>query len=255
MAISKFEESVDIIAALPTAPSSPDYTAEKLKATFDLGANKIKNYINETLVPGIEKELADSALGGGVYRYLPARRLLRSYTQPGSYTVNAEEWGSFNDLYEIVLVGGGGGGTVPSGSSYVGATGGGGGGVKRLDPMTIKGQVIVTVGAGGAVGQNGGNSTVIQGDSALFEMASGGQAALYGTKIGRAGGIGGTDSTYSETKEYGYGAGGDACGYGMGAKGGLLRDDIRAPQGYGAGGWGPVSGTSGAVFIYGYKQD
>lgn len=256
MAISKFEESVDIIAALPTVPSSPDYTAEKLKATFDLGANKIKNYINETLVPGIEKELSDSALGGGVYRYLPARRLLRSYTQPGSYTVNAEEWGSFNDLYEVVLVGGGAGGRTPSGSaSLVGSTGGGGGAVKRLDPRILKGQVIVTVGTGGASGQNGGNSTVIQADNAFFEMAGGGQAPMGDCKIGRAGGIGGTDSTYAETREYGYGAGGDACGYGIGAKGGLLRDDIRAPQGYGAGGWGPVSGTSGAVFIYGYKQD
>ena len=257
MAISKFEESVDIIAALPTAPSPPDYTAETLKATFDLGANKIKNYINETLVPGIEKELTDSALGGGVYRYLPSRRLLKTYTQSGSYTLDASEWGSFNNVYEIVLIGGGGGGTVSSGSTaaLTGSTGGGGGAVKQLAPMILTGGVVVTVGAGGATGQNGGNSTLMTQDGTVFEMAGGGNTPETGCKIGRAGGIGGMDSIYGDTREFGYGAGGDCCGYGIGAKGGVIRDDVRPPQGYGAGGWGPVSGTSGAVLIYGYRQD
>ena len=261
MAISKFEESVDIIAGVPTIPSPPDYTADVMKAKFDLGANKIKSYINGTLIPDIEKELVNTALGDGAYRYLPSKRLLAAYATAGSNTVVEGEWGSFNHIYEVVIIGGGGGGMIPPGvdhtvtsAALTGCAGGGGASVIRTGPIILSGTYTLTVGAGGAAGQNGGNSSLVSLDASVIYTSAGGYTPQSGCKIGYSGGIGGGDSTYGETASLGYGAGGDCFGYGIGAKGAMLRDDMKNASGYGAGGWGPAAGTGGAIFIYGYRQ-
>ena len=52
MAIAAFSEDMDIIAKLSDTPNEELSSAE-LKAKFDEGGNKLKEYINTVLVPAI----------------------------------------------------------------------------------------------------------------------------------------------------------------------------------------------------------
>ena len=54
MSLGNFNEDLNIISKLPDAPT---LTASQLKAKFDEGGLKIKEYINEQLLPQITEEL------------------------------------------------------------------------------------------------------------------------------------------------------------------------------------------------------
>ncbi|MBR6645417.1 MAG: hypothetical protein IKL21_06610 [Clostridia bacterium] len=255
MAISTFNENLDIIASLPTCPTSPEYTADEVKGKFDEGAKKIKEYINGTLIPQILDELANTATGDGAYKYIPCKRLLKQYKTAGTYIFDTEEFPSFTGVYDVVLVGGGGGG-YNSGEKQ----GGGGGAVTELIGVDLVGRYTVNVGAGGAVSNglfpNDGESTYVTnaGDEVdFYEYAAGGQGADGGKTRARGGGVGATDAVPNDGADA-YGAGGDSIGYGTGAKGAGIDDSIIHPKGYGGGGWGAVSGGCGTVLIYGYVR-
>ncbi len=55
MSLSNFSEDLNIISKLPDAPT---LTASQLKAKFDEGGLKIKDYINEQLLPDISEAFA-----------------------------------------------------------------------------------------------------------------------------------------------------------------------------------------------------
>lgn len=100
-------------------------------------------------------------------------------------------------LYYLLVAGGGGAGTDGSVSAASPGTGGGGGVVLGSTAITadITGGVFLTVGAGGAVGVNGGNTsaigTAIVGTNGIVAIGGGaGGSALTGTG-GSAGGSGG----------------------------------------------------------------
>ncbi len=249
MAIKNLDTSVDIISQLPDTPTSPDYDAQSLKNKFDEGANIIKEYINDSLIPDIKDEFAEAALGEGGYKYMPIRRLLVSYTEEGTYTFSTDEYPSCNGLYDLVLIGGGGGG-------YKGtiSTGGGGGSVTNLERQRLSGVYTVTVGRGGGQTLMGMPTYMVGEGNIGLAVAAGGQCTNSDRKIALSGGIGGGSSEYGDGSLW-YGKGGDCYGYGRGVIGGLLNDDIIPARGYGGGGWGEVPGSSGAVFVYGYARE
>lgn len=255
MAISTFDENLDIIASLPTCPTAPEYTADEVKGKFDEGAKKIKEYLNGTLIPQILDELANTAAGDGAYKYIPCRRMLKQYKTAGTYTFDTEEFPSFTGVYDIVLVGGGGGG-YNGNEKY----GGGGGGVTKLVGVDLNGKYTVCVGSGGGPSSsllaNDGQSSYMtnQGEEVdFYEYAAGGEGADSGTLRARGGGIGATDAV-PDDGTLAKGCGGDSVGYGTGAKGAVIDDSIISPKGYGGGGWGPVAGNCGTIIIYGYVR-
>ena len=100
------------------------------------------------------------------------------YRQNGTVTVNQ------SGTIDILLVGGGGGGGRNySGQLQQGGGGGGGGGVVYKTSFSVTpGTYQVTVGEGGAIGVNGGNTTV----SGFGLTAYGGGAGANYGEIGRA---------------------------------------------------------------------
>ena len=54
MSLTKLNDNLNNISSLPDRPSM---TAQELKAVFDKTGNTIKNYINQILTTGIDKEL------------------------------------------------------------------------------------------------------------------------------------------------------------------------------------------------------
>ena len=243
MAISTFNEDLDIIASLPTCPTAPEYTADEVKSKFDEGAKKIKQYLNETLIPQILDELSSTALGDGAYRYIPCKRLLKQYSSAGVFTFDTEEYPSFTGIYDIVLVGGGGGG-------YNGSVkyGGGGGAVTQLIGRQLHGKYTVSVGAGGAPCTN-----IMPNDGEATHMTNDGEMTDFYEYAAGGGGIGATDAV-PDDGALECGCGGDSIGYGTGAKGAMVSDSIRFPVGFGGGGWGSVAGKNGTVLIYGYVR-
>ncbi len=247
MAIKNLEASVDIISALPDTPCSPDYSAQILKEKFDEGANIIKEYINSSLIPDIAGDITAALAGDGGAAYIPVKKLLASYTAAGEYTFSTEEHPSANGYYDVIVISGGGGGY--SGSI---STGGGGGDAVKAECITLSGEYEVNVGAGGQPGMAGGMSYVRSENGTTVCFATGGGAGNQYLKVARGAGINGTESSYGDGSIW-YGKGGDCIGYGKGAVGGVIRDDVVNPKGYGGGGWGTVAGSGGAVFIYGYE--
>lgn len=257
MSLTQFSGSTDIIAALPDTPSSPDYTSQTLKAKFDEAAGNIKTYINSTLIPDIEDEFTNTVLGDGAYHYIPSRVLAASFLSAGTFTFTADASKSFTGIYDIVCVGGGGGGSVSSLTSNSGATGGGAGAVVTLTGQAMTGSYTVTVGAGGSgsyggTGGNGGDTYVLGTGVMPLLKAGGGKGSSQSNKIGFGGGVGGGDSVYGDGT-ISYGHGGDNS-RGRGVRGAALSDDCGAAEGYGAGGWGQISGKPGEVLIYGYQR-
>lgn len=257
MAIDKLNKDLNIISSLPTCPSSPNYSADTLKAEFDKAGNIIKEYINNSLIPQILSELADTVIGEGGYKYIPCRTLLCSYTKNGSYTFNTSEHPSFTGIYDIVLIGAGGSGYSGDGVCY----GGGGGGVTVLSGVRMDGEYSLNVGKAGKASvnpssENDGGTTMIMAENASYDVtavAFGGEGGDIYTPNARSGGVGGANAISPDGVKQ-YGSGGDCYGYGSGAAGAALNDDVRAANGNGGGGWGIHSGTDGAVFIYGYTR-
>lgn len=66
MAITPMTEDLDIIAALPDEPNDEGgLTAAQLKAKFDEAGNKIKDYVNDELIPSIVSTIADVQAAAG----------------------------------------------------------------------------------------------------------------------------------------------------------------------------------------------
>lgn len=240
-------ENVAVISSLPDTPTPPEYNASVIKSKFDEASGKLKAYINDTLIPDIE---AASISGIAV-----VRKLIASFRTPGNYSFDTSEYPSAGGIYDVILIGGGGGGSVSSTLAANLSTGGGSGGVTKKYSVTLDGEYMVKVGAGGAssvnAGSDGDTTMVYKNDYSEIYMARGGSASSQTKKIGKSGGIGGTDSFYLDGS-YGYGRGGDNE-YGLGVRGAATADDVNPAEGYGAGGWGSFNPTGGAVYIYGYK--
>ena len=241
-------DNVSVISSLPDTPQPPTYSAAVIKTKFDEAANKIKTYINDTLIPDVE-----SAAVSGI---AAIKKLLVSYTAAGSYVFKTSEHPSIGGVYDVVLIGGGGGGSTSNPAQTSLATGGGAGAVNKQISVTLDGNYTVSVGAAGTCnatnGTNGGTTMMFASDFTFIQSASGGYASSQTNRIGKGGGIGGSDSVYMDGTSGCYGRGGDNE-YGRGARGAALYDDARPAMGYGAGGWSTFAPTCGAVFIYGYE--
>ena len=149
---------------------------------------------------------------------------------------------------DILIVGGGGGG-----GSYGG--GGGGGGVRQLsNEILSSGNYLVTVGAGGAggiwtfgtypIGENGGTSSIISSDYAIYAAGGGGGGSyskepnITPTANKTSGGGGGSGARSVSSM------GGN--GNGISGEGGLNPGNNRGGGGGGAGGHGSISTPTGA---------
>jgi hypothetical protein len=143
------------------------------------------------------------------------------FTVAGKFTVDVPNTATVN--VSAVCVGGGGGGGPVNGG------GGGGGGLAWTNGITVLpgvSQIVVMVGAGGAVGQRGGQSTVTVANARTAVSASGGAAGGAATdKVNGKGGTGGCK---------GVGDGG-----GCGGRGGEM-----IPPGYPYGGGGGGAGAA-----------
>lgn len=86
MALKKLEASLDIISALGTNPGSDnDLNEEQLKAKFDEAANIIKDYLNNHLIPELDKTVDVDAL---------LKDILDSTLSKHDKAANAESTGS-----------------------------------------------------------------------------------------------------------------------------------------------------------------
>jgi hypothetical protein len=143
------------------------------------------------------------------------------FTVAGKYTVDVPNTATVN--VSIVCVGGGGGGGPANGG------GGGGGGLAWTNGVTVTpgaSQIFIVVGAGGAVGQRGGQSTAAVAGARTAVSAAGG-----------APGGGATDTANGKGGPGGCKAVGD--GGGCGGRGGEM-----IPPGYPYGGGGGGAGAA-----------
>ena len=164
-----------------------------------------------------------------------------TWTQNGSFTV----YGS--GTMEILAVGGGGGGG--SGDNTYGGAGGGAGGLVHLEDVHVgPGTYVVTIGAGGAVGANGGNTSVSELDIVAYGGGAGsaGQSP-WGGSDGASGGGGATangsggKAVYTDKGNQGNAGGASVHIYGPGGGGGA------GQPGEGSGGSAPGKGGDGLM--------
>lgn len=134
-----------------------------------------------------ERELPD-ATGGVVTRDRGYN--VHTFTTDGTFTIPT------NGVIEVLAVGGGGGGGNWD-STYGGAGGGAGGFVHRAEMVVGAGEYAITIGAGGAIGQNGG-------DTKVFDIVAygGGHGADYQNRTAAGDGAsgGGSTTTMAETQ-------------------------------------------------------
>ena len=119
------------------------------------------------------------------HRFSNGEKTVLSFTQSGSLTVTG------SGTIELLVVGGGGGGgelgSVSDNQGIKVAGGGGAGGLVHKESFSVSaGTYAVTVGAGGAIGVNGGNSSVFS------VTAYGGGYGARGGSGDRKGGDGGS---------------------------------------------------------------
>lgn len=88
MALSKFEKDMNIVAALDDEPNDVGgLTAAELKAKFDEGGNAVKKYLNDTLIPEIESQKANTSdLQGLVLGQIPDGTITSEKLADGSVT-------------------------------------------------------------------------------------------------------------------------------------------------------------------------
>lgn len=156
-----------------------------------------------------------------------AERDVLMFADNGTLTVNAAT------TVELLMVGGGGGGGVNSTSQVLqGGAGGGGGGVVHKESLTLMpGDYSIVIGEGGAVGENGGNTTISKSTDFILTAYGGGAGANNGGYAGKDGGSGGGSTLKPNTTDYktaGQPVGGDNLGFAGGV----------ASHQYGAGGGG-----------------
>ncbi|HOR96934.1 MAG TPA: hypothetical protein PLJ32_00785 [Kiritimatiellia bacterium] len=183
----------------------------------------------------------DFLLTGGDEKILLTNGTVHVFRQSGKLTVAG------SGCVEVLMVGGGGGG---GNHTYAGGGGGAGGLVHISSARITAGEYDIIVGAGGAVGANGGDS------SFLGALAHGGGAGGYNS-TGSSGGSGGGGSTISANKVPG-GSAVFAIDGNIGDVGGASGANIYAPGG-GGGAGGPgedgVDSTSGTANIPGDGGD
>jgi hypothetical protein len=87
MAIPKFLEDMNIIIKLGDKPGTDDgLSPDGFKAKFDEGVLKIQNYINNTLIPGIEASVSENGLLSQIYAFLNEKLDTKLNTSGGSIT-------------------------------------------------------------------------------------------------------------------------------------------------------------------------
>lgn len=191
------------------------------------------------------------------------------YTTVGTYTFTVPS--NVNKICVLCIGGGGGGGNT----SNDGAGGAGGGLIWVNDIVVTTGETFtVTVGSGGTIGVNGGNSSFSSTDVSIIAYGglsgngtqgrAGGSKEYtinrnFGTQGGGNGGSGGHGSIYLGTNLTA-GGGGGAAGYtGNGGSGGVYKSSVTKSNGSdgvgGGGGGGGAANTNGSggggVGIYG----
>ncbi len=150
----------------------------------------ILSFIPDEALP---ENSSDFALSGGTVLSTP-RGIAHKFTTDGTLTVTG------SGIIELLLVGGGGGGgelgPVSDQQGIKVAGGGGAGGLVYREVVAVStGTYAVTVGAGGAIGANGGNSSIFS-----ITAYGGGYGARGGTgerKGGDGGSGGGANSGWS----------------------------------------------------------
>ncbi|MCL2409437.1 MAG: hypothetical protein FWC96_07465 [Oscillospiraceae bacterium] len=191
MDIQRLNEDMNIISVLPDEPNSVGgLSADELKARFDRAGNVLKDYINDSLVPDVEREIVaetgrvvvqsgNMPPGGAAGQILRKRsdtdfdweftmpprpgawELIQSYTTAGTYTWTAPNLHEDGRGYEIgvFIVGGGGSGAVGAVGAiggvnehqYLALSGGASGETRVLYSTVTPGQSIpLVVGQGGA---------------------------------------------------------------------------------------------------------
>jgi len=172
----------------------------------------------------------DMVCAGGAGRIAGDPRILFVYRQNGTVVIPRA------GTVEVLLVGGGGGGGVRTSADQMQAAGGGGGGVVYKKAIRVAaGTYAVTVGAGGAIGANGGNSSVF--GLTAYGGGAGANGITYNknstaSKVGGSGASGGGSATanppiatggaaiYASADNFGHAGGPSEAVYGGGGGGG-----------------------------------
>jgi len=177
---------------------------------------------------------AMATYGLQILDYSPAERIVLTnrhvlvFRSSGSLTLPTA------GTVDVLVVGGGGGGGANS-SNYGGGGGGGGGVIHRRSFVVSAGTYSVSVGEGGVIGKNGG-------DSSVFGLTAygGGGGAKYGGNVGNDGASGGgsTSSTSDEARNGGNAIEGQGCAgggsshrFGAGGGGGATQTGKANPAG------------------------
>tara|TARA_Y100000591_G_scaffold308815_1_gene309554 strand:+ start:412 stop:1410 length:999 start_codon:yes stop_codon:yes gene_type:complete len=175
------------------------------------------------------------------------------FTSPGNFVTQEPT----NNLDYIVIGGGGAGRTVDG--SYAGGAGGAGGYIEKLNQPLNTGTYAISIGAGGALDNNGSNSTAF-GDTAQGGGHGGKGHPSPGNSGGSGGGgsgssAGGAGFAYPGTSQQGHpgGAGGAPGGAGGGGGGAGASGGVWGGDGGGVGGDGKAafSGDTGIPPAYG----
>jgi hypothetical protein len=244
-----FSSQIASTVATGTAPFSLSSTTKvtnlnaDLLDGFDSSAFGDATAANQTTILSRIGQNSDgaslsSSLFAGI-KYVANRQFkMQTFTSSGTWT-----WpGSHVSEVQVSMVGGGGGGG--GGNSAKGGGGGGGGQSLTRYPVTVSGNVTVTVGGGG--GGGGANTSGSNGGDTSFGSitAAGGKGGVNGGGVGGNGG-GGTFGSSSGVN--GNNASGDGFGSGGGGGGGGgLNGGTPGGKGGSSGSYAGGSGTSQA---------
>lgn len=174
------------------------------------------------------------------------------------FTLNSTFTAPKTGIYKVTVTGGGGGGgrigTDGGGNSYYWGGGGGAGGTAiKFVSLNKNDAIAITVGAGGAVGVNAGNSGSSGGASSfgVHCSANGGSGGLvYYTSGSGGAGTGGTASSGDINISGGAGAMGTSASGGSTALSGIGGSSFWGGQGaYGSGNQPSQNGISGIVVV------
>jgi len=159
---------------------------------FDTDENQVKIYDSTNTT--WQKLTIDSGvtISGGVASADSTHNYYK-FLNTGTFTVSG------TGLVDILAVGGGGGGGKGLVSSTDGGGGGGGGVVYATNYEILSGTYTVTVGAGGATGANGSDTTLTKDSTTYIIAKGGGGGGQNGSDAGKNGGSGGGPSNASTT--------------------------------------------------------
>ncbi len=145
----------------------------------------LKNHI---VTLGIALGVSLSASGFNVIGDGPSQRKMLGRESVVMFTKSGKVTVTGSGSVQILLVGGGGGGGIPGSNAYAGGGGGGAGGYVSTNAVPVAaGEYDVVVGAGGLIGQNGGDSSVF----GITAYGGGHGANGDTTSAGSSGGSGG----------------------------------------------------------------